>query len=147
MCFLCDKGVFYTPKEMRYWRMKFPKKKMTALNNTLFVDQTHFKILNEKIIVNKAKLKNKYNITQSKIFISCHRFTNPNRRHDLLEKVIAKSDKTKVGFIIIGDGYLKPDFYLQFGWLDLSIVEAFAYGKPVITMRRVKELKHSVEYY
>jgi len=174
MYFLCDGGIFYTPKEMRYWRMKFPNKKMTALNNTLFVDQKYFNILNETIIENKASLKNKHNITQTKVFISCHRFTNPNRRHDLLEKVIAESDKTKVGFIIIGDGYLKPDFskysnvydfgavwndilktelffmadfYLQFGALGLSIVEAFAYGKPIITMKRSGIIRQGTEYY
>lgn len=174
MYFLCDGGIFYTPKEMRYWKIKFPNKKMTALNNTLFVDQKHFNILNEKIIENKASLKNKYNITQSKIFISCHRFTNPNRRHDLLEKVIAESDKTNVGFIIIGEGYLKPDFskysnvydfgavwddnlktelffiadfYLQFGALGLSIVEAFAYGKPILTIKRSETIRQGTEYY
>lgn len=39
------------------------------------------------------------------------------------------------------------DFYLQFGWIGLSIVEAFAYGKSIITMRRSEHIKHSVEHY
>jgi len=174
MYFLCDGGIFYTPKEMRFWKMKFPNKNLIALYNTVFVNQEYFNLLNKNKSGNIDILKNKHSITQSKIFISCHRFTNPNRRHDLLEKVIAESDKTNVGFIIIGEGYLKPDFskysnvydfgavwddnlktelffiadfYLQFGWTGLSIVEAFAYGKPVISMRRGKAIKHSVEYY
>lgn len=174
MYFLCDGGIYYTQKEMRYWKIKFPHKNMTALNNTLYVNQDYLKLLNSNKVDSINALKNKYEITQRKLFISCYRFTNPNRRNDLLESVIAQSDKDNVGFIIIGDGYLKPDFskysnvydfgfvwndklktelffiadfYLQFGAVGLSIVEAFAYGIPVITLRRSMKVKQGTEYF
>lgn len=171
---LSDGAVFYTTKEMRFWKQKFSSKKMTTLNNTLYIDQSYYNKLNQDTEANRCLLKRKYGITQKKVFISCHRFTNPNRRHDLLEKVISESDSNKTAFIIIGEGKLKPDFsifsnvfdfgavwdndiktelffiadfYLQFGWTGLSIVEAFAHAKPVITMQRSKQVKHSVEYF
>lgn len=174
MYYLSRGGIFYTPKEMRYWRMKFPKKKMVALYNTLTVDRTYYKNLDEKRMRNILDLKKKYGIKQQTIFVSCYRFTNKSRRTDLLLKVIEELDPNKYAFIIIGDGFLKPDFalfqnvydfgavwdnkrktelffvsdfYLQFGGIGLSIVEGMAYSKPVITMRRSKEIKHGTEYY
>lgn len=170
---LSDGGIFYTSKEMRFWRRKFPKKQMTFLNNTIYIDQTYISALNENKSENLKKLKTKYKIYQKELFISCHRFSNPNRRHDLLLQAVLKSNPNNVGFIIIGEGSLKPDFsdfsnvydfgavwdsqiktelffianyYLQFGWTGLSIVEAFAFGKPVITMKRDSKTRHSVEY-
>ena len=121
-------------------------------------------------------LKKKHNITHKKIFISCYRFTNPDRRDDELFKLISKCSiqNLDVGFIIIGVGDLKPnfeglnnvydygelynaqvklelfqlsDFYLQLGWTGLSIVEALAHKKPIVSLRRSKQTKQSVEYY
>ena len=39
------------------------------------------------------------------------------------------------------------DYYVQFGWIGLSVVEAMAYSLPVITLRRSSNVKHSVEYF
>ena len=36
--------------------------------------------------------------------------------------------------------------YLQPGWIGLSVVEALAYGKPVLTFRRSEETLQCVEY-
>jgi len=171
---LSNGGIFYTPKEMRFWQMIFPKKKMSALYNTISVDQTLYKLLSNDQKSSKSKLKEKFGISQKTIFISCHRFTNKSRRIDLLHEIISESNPDESAFIIIGEGYLKPDFtdaknvfdfgavwgnklktelffisdfYLQFGGTGLSIVEALAYGKPVVTLRRSKEISQGVEYY
>jgi glycosyltransferase involved in cell wall biosynthesis len=92
---------------------------------------------------------------------------------DLLEKLIRHLDNKKFGFVIIGDGPSKPDFsiytnvydfgavydrslknelftvadlYFQPGWVGLSIVEAMAYGKPILTYSRSEEILQCVEY-
>ena len=174
MYFLSSSAIFYTEKEMRFYRKIFPNKKFSFLNNTIAIDAN---TINESYQnAGRDSLKKKHNITHRKIFISCYRFTNPDRRDDELFKLISKCSiqNLDVGFIIIGVGDLKPnfeglnnvydygelynaqvklelfqlsDFYLQLGWTGLSIVEALAHKKPIVTLRRSKETKQSVEYH
>ena len=174
MYFLSSSAIFYTEKEMRIYRKIFPNKKFTYSNNTIAIDTD---IINDSYRkISKDYLKNKHNIRYKKIFISCYRFTNPYRNDYELFKLIRKCSlqNLDVGFIIIGVGDLKPnfeglnnvydygelyddkvklelfqlsDFYLQLGWTGLSVVEALAHKKPVVTLRRSKETKQSVEYF
>jgi len=160
----------YTEKEAKQWQAIYGQKPIVALNNTISgVDQ----ILNFQHTKNKTELKEKYNITQPICFIFCARFNNNYRRIDLMLELIAKLDKKKYGFIIIGDGPVKPDFnlnenvydlgsvydqnvkndlftiadlYLQPAWVGLSVVEALAYSKPVLTFKRSPEILQCVEY-
>ena len=41
---------------------------------------------------------------------------------------------------------MAADLYLQPGWVGLSIVEAFAYGLPVLTFKRSLDTLQCVEY-
>lgn len=174
MYFLSSSAIFYTEKEMRIYRKIFPNKKLSFLNNTIAIDTD---IINESYQkIGKDFLKNKHNIRHKKIFISCYRFTNLDRNDDELFKLIkgCQIKNMDIGFIIIGVGDLKPnfeglnnvydygelyddkvklelfqlsDFYLQLGWTGLSIVEALAHKKPIVSIRRSKQTKQSVEYY
>ena len=119
------------------------------------------------------EIKKKWGITQEVVLIFCARCENNYRRTDLLVEAIERLDAEKYGFIIIGDGKNKPDFkkyknvhdfgavydnnvkrelfavadiYFQPGWVGLSIVEAMAYGKPVLTFKRSKDTLQCVEY-
>lgn len=170
MIYLSDYVWLYTPKELKQWRSIFTDKKMTSLSNTI---SDVSEILDYKPDVSKEKLKDKYKIKEEVCFIFCARFNNPFRRVDLLVKAIESFDVSKYGFIIIGDGSHKPifkgysnvydfgsvynkeiknhlftiaDFYFQPGWVGLSVVEALAYGKPVITFKRSKQTLQCVEY-
>ncbi|MFD1294227.1 glycosyltransferase [Lutibacter holmesii] len=170
MIYLADAIWVYTKKEEEMWTDVFPNKKITALNNTISNIE---EILNLNHFCSIKELKNKYNIKQEKCFIFCARFNSPYRRIDLLEEVINRLDKSKWGFIIIGSGDYKPDFsiytnvydfgtvydkklkddlftiadlYIQPGWVGLSIVEALAYGKPVVTFKRSDQTLQCVEY-
>jgi len=165
---LADHNWLYTEKEVEIWKKYINEKKLTSLNNTIYVEE----ILKEPIL-DKIDLKNKHNITTEVNFIFSARFTNPHRRTDLLLELIKKLDGTKYGFIIIGDGELKPNFksynnvydfgavydrklkselfqisdiYFQPGWIGLSCTEALAYGKMVITFERSEQVKQCVEY-
>lgn len=172
--FLSKSAIFYTEKEMRFWRKKLSTKFMSFINNTVEINTNkvdHF--YNTK---NVSEVKRRHKITHEKIFISCYRFTNLDRKDEDLFELIKKCERThrNVGFIIIGTGKLKPDFsgltnvydfgelydssqklelffisdfYLQLGWTGLSIVEAFAHKKPVITLKRSTNTKQSVEYF
>ncbi|RVT99755.1 glycosyltransferase [Mucilaginibacter limnophilus] len=161
---------FYTEKEALIWKEKFPNLKYAALNNTISdVDEILSKALKPK-----NDLKNKYNITQEIVLIFAARFNSEDRRVDLLVQTIHALDQNRYGFIIIGDGRLKPDFssyknvydfgglynneikaelfsiadiYFQPGWVGLSIVEAMAYGKPIFTFKRSENIKQCVEYH
>ena len=174
MYFLSESAIFYTEKEMRIYRKIFPNKKLSFLNNTIAINPN---TINESYQnYSKNYLKKKHKIKHKKIFISCYRYTNPNRNDYELFKLIRKccSQNLDVGFIIIGVGDMKPnfeglnnvydygelyddkiklelfqlsDFYLQLGWTGLSIVEALAHKKPVVTLRRSKKIKQSVEYF
>lgn len=174
MYFFSSGAFFYTEKEMRIYRRIFPNKKFTFLNNTITVDVN--KINESYKNYTKDNLRKKYKIIHSKIFISCYRFTNPDREDEKLFKLIKECQikNLNVGFIIIGVGDLKPnfsdlknvydfgelydssiklelfqlsDFYLQLGWTGLSIVEALAHKKPIVTLKRSSEIKQSVEYF
>jgi len=165
---LADHTWLYTKKEVEIWKDYISQEKFTSLNNTIYIEE----ILNEPLF-DKIELKNKYNITTEINLIFAARFSNPNRRADLLVEVIKKLDSTKYGLIIIGDGGLKPNFehyknvydfgalydrrlktelfqiadiYFQPGWMGLSCTEALAYGKPVLTFERSKTLKQCVEF-
>lgn len=165
---LADHNWFYTEKEVEIWKNYINKKKLTSLNNTINIEE----ILNEPLR-NKIQLKKKYNIATKINFIFSARFSNPYRRTDLLLELINRLDSTKYGFIIIGDGELKPSFksynnvydfgavydrksktelfqiadiYFQPGWIGLSCTEALAYGKMVLTFERSSEVKQCVEY-
>ncbi len=170
MISLADGVFFYTEKELNQWKSIFPQKKMVALNNTL----SGAKEMTEYVPqISKEDLKAEYGIKERTILIFCARFESNYRRTDLLIETIEKLDKRRFGFIIIGAGKNKPDFssytnvydfgavydtekkqelftiadiYFQPGWVGLSIVEAMAYGKPVITFERSEETKQCVEY-
>lgn len=171
MIYFSDGVWFYTEKELEQWKKIFPKKKMISLNNTISDIEA---IVNRNKLLNKEELKAKHKIHQEKCFIFCARFTHPHRRADLLLSSIDFLDKEKFAFIIIGDGHFKPDFssyknvfdfgavydlelkselfniadiYFQPGWVGLSIVEAMAYGKPIFTFKRSKDILQCVEYH
>jgi glycosyltransferase involved in cell wall biosynthesis len=166
---LSDGVWFYTEKEMLIWKEKYPDKLMISLNNTVSYTD---KILHLPKI-DKYFIKQKYNIKTERNIIFCARFNEPARRVDILEETILLMENSNVGFIIIGDGKLKPDFskyrnvydygsvydksikddlfaiadiYYQPGWVGLSIVEAMAYGKPIFTFKRTKQHLQCVEY-
>ena len=171
MISLADTIWLYTKKEQRMWKNEFPNKQIVSLDNTISNVKD---IVNFKTEISKSKLKENYSIKTEICLIFCARFNNPYRRTDILEEIIKKSESLKHGFIIIGDGPYKPDFskysnvydfgtlydvktkselftiadlYIQPGWVGLSIVEAMAYGKPVLTLRRNKEILQCVEYF
>lgn len=159
----------YTEKEEAQWKAVFQQKPLVALSNTLYTPPISAVSKDEQI-----RLKHKYNIIQPNILIFSARFENPYRRTDLLEQVIQALDPTEYGFIIIGDGKLKPDFskyshvydfgkmyddtikkelfaiadiYFQPGWVGLSIVEAMRHSLPIFTFRRTEDIKQCVEYH
>jgi glycosyltransferase involved in cell wall biosynthesis len=163
-----DSVWFYTESEMNIWKKIYPNLNAVSLNNTISELEPIFILPKNE----KSFFKKKYNIIQPVILIFCARFTS-ERRIDLLIKIIESLDKNKFGFIIIGDGELKPDFkryknvydfgslydrniknelfyisdiYLQPAWTGLSIVEAMAYGKPIFTFERSVSLLQCVEY-
>jgi len=170
MIFLSDGIWTYTKKEEQQWRNVFQGKKIISLDNTISDVSS---VLSFKPQKNKEELKSEYNIKQKYCFIFCARF-NEYRRIDLFLKIIERVDSLKYGFLVIGEGNCKPDFkeynnvydygavyenkikqdlftiadfYFQPGWLGLSVVEAMAYGKPIITFKRSKEVLQCVEYY
>ncbi len=159
---------FYTENELKIWNKYLPSLKSVSLNNTIDVEP----IFNT-MDFDRDLIKNKYKINTKINLIFCARFSNSNRRADLLVKLIEKIDKDKFGFIIIGGGTPRPDFskyvnvydfgevyqkeikdelfaladiYFQPGAIGLSVVEAMAYGKPVMTFRRSSEITQGVEY-
>lgn len=167
---LADGAWIYTEKEAKLWKEIFPHKPIVALNNTISQVDT---LIKQRPVANKEVLKSQYGILEERVLIFCARFENPYRRIDLLIDAIEKLDKKRFGFIIIGDGKLKPDFsaysnvhdfgklydesiksdlftiadiYFQPGWVGLSIVEAMAYGKPIFTFKRTEDTKQCVEY-
>jgi glycosyltransferase involved in cell wall biosynthesis len=167
---LADTVWLYTDKEQKQWKEIFPKKQIVSLNNTISnVDR----ILSFKNSKSKTELKKEHAIPQQICFIFCARFDNPYRRVDVLVNIIKSLAPEKYGFIIIGDGKYKPEFsgfsnvfdfgavydqskkddlfsiadlYLQPGWVGLSVVEAMAYGKPVVTLKRSEQTLQCVEY-
>lgn len=165
---LADHIWLYTDHEKKIWSKYINPARITSVNNTIDIEN----ILNQPIL-DKHELKIKYNIKTKINFIFCARFSLHARRTDLLLELIKSLDPEKYGFIIIGDGHLKPDFspynnvydfgtvydverknelfqiadlYIQPGWIGLSCNEALAYGKPVLTFERSETVPQCVEY-
>jgi glycosyltransferase involved in cell wall biosynthesis len=173
MASMADVLWIYMEKEQQQWQAIFPKKEIVAFNNTISNVEA---ILNSNpgIIDLSPDIKAKViKIKAPLVFIFCARFTTEHRRADLLLEAIENLDSKKFAFIIIGEGAFKPDFlkfsnvydfgsiydnnvkealfmradiYFQPGWLGLSVVEAFAYGKPVFTFKRSEDILQCVEY-
>jgi glycosyltransferase involved in cell wall biosynthesis len=169
---LADGAWVYMEKETVQWKAIFPDKAIVALNNTISGVE---KVLDTHYDVDELKgIKKKHNITEDILLIYCARFDNPYRRFDLLIQTIELLDPRKYGFIIIGEGAYKPDFlpyknvydygkvyekqlkdelfsiadiYYQPGWIGLSVVEAMAYGKPILTFKRSEAVLQCVEYH
>lgn len=162
---------FYTANELQLYKKKIKKLVAVNLNNTISEVDDIIKF-NPFDTERKQKIKNKYKIKNKKLLIICTRFESPTRKADKLIDVIKGINK-EWGLIIIGDGKLKPDFskfnnvydfgsiyerslkseffliadlYIQLGHIGLSVVEAFAYGLPIITLKRSETTHHSVEY-
>ena len=169
-----DGAWLYTENEKIMWRNRYPRKQLVALGNTISGVSDILRVsargLNKD---EKIFLKNKYKIKQEIIFIFCARFESNNRRTDLLLESIRRLETSNVGFVIIGAGSDKPDFstysnvydfgavydsdikkelfgladaYYQPGWVGLSIVEAMAYGKAILTYKRRADIMQCVEY-
>jgi glycosyltransferase involved in cell wall biosynthesis len=161
----------YMQKEQQQWKMIFPKKQIIALNNTISGIASLVAVSYTER--EKANLKKELGFIQKRVIIFCARFDSlRKRRIDILQEIIRKSN-TDIGFIIIGGGSFQPDFswyknvyvygvlyekeikdilfsiadlYLQPAWLGLSVVEALAYGKPVITLQRSSSVLQCVEF-
>ncbi|WP_163710547.1 glycosyltransferase [Mangrovibacterium lignilyticum] len=171
MISLADSVWIYTEKEKNMWKQIYPDKQIISLNNTITGVE---RIVNFSNNQSKLELKERYKIKQPICFIFCARFNNNFRRVDLLDQLIKNLDPQKYGFLIIGDGPVKPDFsnhnnvydygavydsdlkddlftmadlYIQPGWVGLSVVEALAYGKPVLTFKRSELVLQCVEYH
>jgi hypothetical protein len=165
---LADNLWLYTDKEKEIWQEYMSVDKLTVLNNTINIEG----ILEQKTLDRKL-LEQQYNIHHKVNLIYCARFSMQERRTDLLIEIIKTLDPDKYGFLIIGDGPLKPDFkpyqnvfdfgsvydskrkneifqladlYIQPGWIGLSCNEALAYAKPVLTFKRSEEIRQCVEY-
>ncbi|WP_018620287.1 glycosyltransferase [Spirosoma luteum] len=166
---LSDEVWFYTNNELELWKKRLPTINAISLNNTI---SSVTDIMNRPPL-DKEKLKYKYGIKERIAIIYCARFNEEGRRVDLLEKLISMTCNQDIAYIIIGDGLLKPNFskypavrdfgaiydqkiknelfqladiYFQPGWVGLSIVEAMAYGKPIFTLKRSKNIPQCVEY-
>ena len=168
---LADGVWLYTEEEQKHWKKIFPHKSIVALNNTISGVE---EILATNYTADERRvLKEKHGIRQEICFIYCARFDNPHRRFDLMIKTIEQLDAIRYGFIMIGEGVHKPDFtpyanvydygkvydkrlkdelftiadlYYQPGWIGLSVVEAMAYGKPILTFKRSENVLQCVEY-
>lgn len=172
MLWLSNGALLYTSEEKTMWDKELPKVKTFAFQNTLSGLNKIFDYETKRSI---DTIKTQYGIVGDRIFIYCARFNEKGRRVDLLVDVIDKVVELGLpwSFIIIGEGKLKPDFskysnvydfgavydstikselfsisdiYFQPAWTGLSIVEAMAYGKPVLTFRRSSSVPQCVEY-
>lgn len=168
MYFLADGAWFYTDNEKKIWQYLLPNLKSIGLVNTIDLPRLNFRSLDQI-----RERKRKYNILTPINFIYCARFNNKRRRSDLLVKFIESLDSEKFGLIVIGSGEFKPNFqkfrnvyefgsvydheikselfsisdaYFQPAWTGLSIVEAMAYGKGILTLERSEKIAQCVEY-
>lgn len=162
---------FYTETEAELWKRLLPSLVCCGLGNTISgVEQ----ILTFRAGADQLEAwKKKYRIATPRNLIFCARFSNPHRRSELLPVIMDRLDPREYGLIVIGDGPEKPDLsgkanvydfgglyddavkrelfsiagiYLQPGWLGLSVVEAMAYGLPVLTLKRSAAVPQGVEY-
>jgi len=162
---------FYTRVELQLYRKIIRNLTATNLNNTISEVE---EIINIKTLdkTSKQNIKGKYNITTKYNLLICTQFESPLRKTNELKEVIDKVND-KWGLIVIGDGKFKPNFsqsenvydfgsvydrnmknelfrvadlYIQLGHVGLSVVEAFAYRLPIITLKRSNITHHSVEY-
>ena len=165
---LADQVWLYTDKEKELWSMYIDANKLISLNNTINTEQ-----ILDMPKLEKYVLKEKYNIKTEIVLIFCAKFSTPYRRTDLMIEIFRSLDSNKYSLIVIGDGQYKPDFslfknvydfgavynnniknelftisdlYFQPAWTGLSIVEAMAYGKPIVTLTRSTEIYQCVEY-
>lgn len=169
---MADYAWFYTENELKIWQKEIPKLEGCHLNNTISgIDQ----IIDNPLPDDNQKklLKQKHNITTKINLIICARFTNPHRKGELLINMLNQLNPEIFGLIVIGNGYLKPDFsefvnvydygavydnnlknelfsiadiYVQPAWLGLSVTEAMAHGLPVFSLTRSKITHQCVEY-
>lgn len=169
---LCDFAWFYTESEQKSWQQQLPSLKSVSLNNTIsgVDDILALKLKDE---YGKESLRQKYKINTKINFIFCARFSSKRRRVDLILEFLDKVDSDEFGLIVIGDGKYKPDFsgyenvydfgslydiekkrdlfsiadlYFQPAHLGLPAVEALAYGLPVCTLERSREIVQGVEF-
>jgi glycosyltransferase involved in cell wall biosynthesis len=165
---LADHIWLYTENEKHIWENYLKESVLTSVNNTVDIES----ILQQKCL-DKEILQDKYQVKTPINLIYCARFSMQERRTDLLIQIIQNLDPEKYGFIIIGDGPLKPDFspygnvfdfgavydadkknelfqladlYIQPGWIGLSCNEALAYSKPILTFERSNTVRQCVEY-
>ena len=162
---LSDGVILYTEK-CKIEMEKYGILQSTFLNNTL-------KIKNYSVI-SSQDLKNKYQINHKKLGIFVSRFSkekSPELLFDLMKEINSKD--SDIGFIVIGEGPFKPNFsnsnfIYDFGktydpqiksnlfqlsdfaimprWVGLTLIEAFSYGVPMITLsERMTGIAHSVE--
>ena len=152
---LSDGLIFYTNDVAVSYNWKVP---YFVMNNTLSIKEN----TKEELNIDKNKIK----------FLVVTRFNFEKKRSDLLNDFILKLPENKFEFHIVGDGdYLYRidrknityygalyeeskinslfsvcDCFVHLAWTGLSIVQALANGKGVITLSRSNEICHSVEF-
>ncbi len=167
---LADGVIFYTHN-------CFTNAKKFKLKNTCYLNNTIQTISPKKSPQDKKTIANSlpYNIktTLNGVFIS--RFTEVKKPRLLLDIMTQIHSKNKnIGFIIIGDGVIKPDFssydfIYDFGkvydnkkksallsladfaimpsGIGLSVIECFSYRLPMFTLsNKMEDIEHGVEY-
>ena len=152
---LSDGLIFYTNDVAVSYNWRVP---YFVINNTLsLIDNKE-----QEEVISKNRIR----------FLVMTRFNSEKKRGDLLNDFILKLPENKYEFHIVGDGeYLNRleqknityygalyeeskinslfnicDCFVHLAWTGLSIVQALANGKGVITLSRSNEIYHSVEF-
>jgi glycosyltransferase involved in cell wall biosynthesis len=152
---LSDGLIFYTNDVAVSYNWRVP---CFVMNNTLSLKEN----TKEEVNIDDIKIK----------FLVMTRFNSEKKRGDLLNDFILKLPENKFEFHIIGDGdYLHRivrknityygalyeeskinslfnmcDCFVHLAWTGLSIVQALANAKGVITLSRSNKIYHSVEF-